>query len=124
MILDLVGASHFQGNIDCLTIEGRLLLVGMPGGSEAKINLGQVRVCLCCPSGRGWDQAADRYQRTGYFCKYPEGCAGPYCWEVAFVLAALKQRLRKSGAHYPGSCMSCSVRHKLPVQQPSGVCRC
>ncbi len=43
MILDLVGASHFQGNIDCLTIEGRLLLVGMPGGSEAKINLGQVR---------------------------------------------------------------------------------
>eukprot|EP00891_Asterochloris_glomerata_P009055 jgi/Astpho2/9055/Aster-02714 len=42
VILDLVGASHFQGNIDCLTIEGRLLLVGMPGGSEAKINLGQV----------------------------------------------------------------------------------
>ena len=46
MILDLVGASHFQGNIDCLTIEGRLLLVGMPGGSEAKINLGQVRISL------------------------------------------------------------------------------
>eukprot|EP00891_Asterochloris_glomerata_P009054 jgi/Astpho2/9054/Aster-02713 len=42
VILDLVGASHFQGNIDCLTIEGRLLLVGLPGGSEAKINLGQV----------------------------------------------------------------------------------
>ena len=60
VILDLVGASHFQGNIACLTIEGRLLLVGMPGGSEAKINLGQVRTCLCCPSGRGLDQTADR----------------------------------------------------------------
>ena len=51
MILDLVGASYFQDNIDCLTIGGRLLLVGMPGGSEAKINLGQVRICVRCPSG-------------------------------------------------------------------------
>ena len=60
MILDLVGASHFQGNIDCLTIEGRLLLVGMPGGSEAKINLGQVGVTSCRYVRRCLHQMADR----------------------------------------------------------------
>lgn len=42
VILDLVGASHFAGNIECLTIEGRLLLVGMPSGMKAEINLALV----------------------------------------------------------------------------------
>ncbi|KAL3144502.1 hypothetical protein ABBQ32_004239 [Trebouxia sp. C0010 RCD-2024] len=39
VILDLVGASHFAGNLECLTLEGRLLLVGLPSGSKAEINL-------------------------------------------------------------------------------------
>ena len=43
VILDLVGASHFAGNIDCLTVEGRLLLVGVPSGAKAEINLAQVQ---------------------------------------------------------------------------------
>ena len=42
VILDLVGASHFAKNIDCLSIEGRLLLVGLPSGIKAEINLAQV----------------------------------------------------------------------------------
>ena len=46
MILDLVGASHFAGNIECLTVEGRLLLVGVPSGVKADINLAQVRQLL------------------------------------------------------------------------------
>ena len=42
VILDLVGASNFEANISALTVEGRLLLVGLPSGSKAQINLAQV----------------------------------------------------------------------------------
>lgn len=42
VILDLVGASHFAGNLESLTIEGKLLLVGMPSGMKAEINLATV----------------------------------------------------------------------------------
>ena len=41
-ILDLVGASHFSGNLDALTVEGKLLLVGMPSGMKSEINLATV----------------------------------------------------------------------------------
>lgn len=44
VILDLVGASHFPGNLDALTVEGKLLLVGMPSGMKSEINLATV----CC----------------------------------------------------------------------------
>ena len=44
VILDLVGASHFPGNIECLTVEGKLLLVGVPSGTKAEANLALV----CC----------------------------------------------------------------------------
>ena len=50
VILDLVGASHFPKNIEALSIEGRLLLVGLPSGMKAEINLAQVRCCLLCCS--------------------------------------------------------------------------
>lgn len=42
VILDLVGASHFPGNLDALTLEGKLLLVGMPSGMKSEINLATV----------------------------------------------------------------------------------
>ena len=42
VILDLVGASHFPGNIECLTVEGKLLLVGVPSGTKAEANLALV----------------------------------------------------------------------------------
>ena len=42
VILDLVGASHFEKNIQSLTVEGRLLLVGVPSGSKAECDLRQV----------------------------------------------------------------------------------
>ena len=44
VILDLVGASHFDGNLESLTVEGKLLLVGLPSGSKAEINLALVRL--------------------------------------------------------------------------------
>lgn len=43
VILDLVGASHFPANLQSLTIEGKLLLVGLPSGSKSQIDLA---VCL------------------------------------------------------------------------------
>lgn len=42
VILDLVGASHFGGNLESLAVEGKLLLVGLPSGSKAEINLALV----------------------------------------------------------------------------------
>ena len=42
VILDLVGASHFPANLQSLTIEGKLLLVGLPSGSKAEFDLALV----------------------------------------------------------------------------------
>eukprot|EP00884_Botryococcus_braunii_P019452 jgi/Botrbrau1/6190/Bobra.0344s0030.1 len=42
VILDLVGAAHFAKNLDALTVEGRLLLVGHPSGAKAEIDLTKV----------------------------------------------------------------------------------
>ena len=40
IILDLVGASYFQANLDSLAVKGRLILVGLTGGSKADFDLG------------------------------------------------------------------------------------
>ena len=40
VILDLVGAAYFQQNLDSLALKGRLILVGLTGGSTAEFNLG------------------------------------------------------------------------------------
>ena len=42
VILDLVGAGNFEKNIDALAVGGRLLLVGLPSGTKATINLAKV----------------------------------------------------------------------------------
>ncbi len=39
VILDLVGASVFAGNLESLALKGRLILVGLTGGSSAEFNL-------------------------------------------------------------------------------------
>ncbi|MEJ7849208.1 MAG: NAD(P)H-quinone oxidoreductase [Pyrinomonadaceae bacterium] len=40
VVLDLVGASYFQANLDSLALKGRLILVGLTSGSSAEFNLG------------------------------------------------------------------------------------
>ncbi len=40
VILDLVGASFFQANLNSLALKGRLMLVGTVGGGTAEFNLG------------------------------------------------------------------------------------
>ena len=42
IILDPVGGSYFQDNLDVLSIEGRLLLIGLMGGTKSEINLSQI----------------------------------------------------------------------------------
>ena len=52
IILDPVGGSYFQDNLDALSIEGRLLLIGLMGGTKSEINLGQVCLLYTSPSPR------------------------------------------------------------------------
>ncbi len=40
VILDLVGASYFQSNLESLALKGRLILVGLVGGRKAEFDLG------------------------------------------------------------------------------------
>lgn len=52
VILDLVGASHFSANLQSLTVEGKLLLVGVPSGVKAEIDLASVSpACILRPAG-------------------------------------------------------------------------
>jgi NADPH:quinone reductase len=40
VILDLVGASYFEANLQSLAMKGRLILVGLTSGTKAEFNLG------------------------------------------------------------------------------------
>lgn len=40
VILDLVGAAYFAGNLESLSLKGRLMLVGLTAGAHAEFNLG------------------------------------------------------------------------------------
>lgn len=42
VILDPVGAAYFEDNIDCLTLDGRLVLIGLMGGIKSEINLAKI----------------------------------------------------------------------------------
>ncbi len=42
LILDVVGADYWQRNLDSLARGGRLVLVGLMGGTRSEINLGQI----------------------------------------------------------------------------------
>ncbi len=42
VILDNMGASYLDRNIDALAIEGRLVVIGMQGGAKAELNLGKL----------------------------------------------------------------------------------
>jgi len=40
VILDIMGASYLAKNVDALAADGRLVIIGMQGGSKAELNLG------------------------------------------------------------------------------------
>ena len=39
VILDMVGGSYLPRNIDCLAVEGRIVVIGLMGGAESRVNL-------------------------------------------------------------------------------------
>jgi NADPH:quinone reductase-like Zn-dependent oxidoreductase len=39
LILDLMGASYLQRNLDALALDGRLVIIGMQGGIKAELNI-------------------------------------------------------------------------------------
>ncbi|WP_342619634.1 NAD(P)H-quinone oxidoreductase [Rhodoferax sp. GW822-FHT02A01] len=40
VILDIMGAKYLGKNVDCLAYKGRLVVIGLQGGTKAEINLG------------------------------------------------------------------------------------
>ena len=42
VILDMIGASYFARNIECLALEGRLVVISLIGGSRTELNLNTV----------------------------------------------------------------------------------
>jgi NADPH:quinone reductase-like Zn-dependent oxidoreductase len=44
VILDPVGAAYLTRNLDCLRLGGRLVLIGLMGGAQADLNLGQLMI--------------------------------------------------------------------------------
>ena len=42
VILDLMGASYLDRNIDALADDGRLVIIGMQGGVKAELNIGKL----------------------------------------------------------------------------------
>jgi NADPH:quinone reductase len=42
VILDMVAASYFARNIECLALEGRLVVISLLGGARAEVNLGTI----------------------------------------------------------------------------------
>ncbi len=44
VILDHIGAQYLQSNLKCLALEGRLVIIGLLGGSVAELNLAHLMV--------------------------------------------------------------------------------
>jgi putative PIG3 family NAD(P)H quinone oxidoreductase len=42
VILDVIGAKYLDRNLDALAVNGRLVTIGMQGGSKAELNLGKL----------------------------------------------------------------------------------
>lgn len=40
LILDVIGAKYLQGNINALAVDGRVVVIGLQGGTKAEMNLG------------------------------------------------------------------------------------
>ena len=57
VILDIIGAKYLEKNMKCLAKDGKLIIIGMQGGTKAEINLGAMlpkrrpsRALRCAPA--------------------------------------------------------------------------
>ena len=107
VILDLVGASNFEANISALTVEGRLLLVGLPSGSKAQINLAQVCHRLRALTYGRPESSFQQQQAHGClgaikYSMHESGCEYGYrkpCMHFCVPDAEAYSRLQCAGAH-------------------------
>lgn len=53
VILDNIGSSYLQRNLDALGLDGRLFIIGFQGGSVTEINLSSVFARRLTIQGRG-----------------------------------------------------------------------
>ncbi|KAJ7562208.1 hypothetical protein O6H91_03G059000 [Diphasiastrum complanatum] len=53
VILDIMGASYFQRNLDSLSLDGRLFIIGFQGGNSGEFNLGPLLMKRLTVSGAG-----------------------------------------------------------------------
>ncbi|MBD7996175.1 NAD(P)H-quinone oxidoreductase [Arthrobacter sp. Sa2CUA1] len=51
VILDVMGASYLQRNVDALAVAGRLVIIGMQGGTRAEIDLNALMTKRCAVMG-------------------------------------------------------------------------
>ena len=68
VILDLVGANYFAGNLESLSLKGRLMLVGTMGGRTAELNFGlalskRARIIGTVLRSRSVEEKADATRR-------------------------------------------------------------
>lgn len=42
VVLDLVGAGYFAGNVECLNLKGRIIFVGTTSGAKTELNISQI----------------------------------------------------------------------------------
>ena len=42
VILDNIGAKYLDRNLDALAVQGRLVIIGMQGGTKAELNIGKL----------------------------------------------------------------------------------
>lgn len=67
VVLDLVGGSYFEENLKSLALKGRLMLVGLTGGSSAQFDLGtalrkRLKITGTVLRGRSTEEKADAIQ--------------------------------------------------------------
>jgi len=69
LILDVIGAKYLQPNINALAVNGRLVIIGLQGGTKAEVNLGvmlgkRARVIATTLRSRPLEQKSEIIKQT------------------------------------------------------------
>ncbi len=74
VILDNMGASYLMRNLDALKTEGRLVVIGMQGGTKAEIDLSVLHAQACRPRGHDAAGAPERREVRDLRCAWSSTC--------------------------------------------------
>ncbi len=108
VILDHIGAAYLAGNLAALATGGRLVLIGLMGGAQAEINLGQLlmrRLAIIGSTLRARPVAEKARIVESFRARFAAALeAGRLCAPIDRVLplaeAAEAHRLMQSSAHF------------------------